>query len=188
MIRPISAAALSAASALALAPLLAAQTAPAAADPNGSIASCFFSLPTNPEPNPQIADEVQDFAQSWLDGLANRAPVAELLNYLNLHSLVLSVPNPASPEPDAACDEAGFRSWYDAAGARYADQRYEILSFEVAGPDDQPVAHASVAWSGKDAQTGQPFSYTTSQAWSLVRGGPHDFVIEAYLVSDLAPA
>ena len=188
MIRPTSAAALFAAAALPLGHMLATQAPPASADPNGSIASCSFSIPSNPQPNPQIADEVRDFAQSWLDGLSNRAPAAEMLSYLNLHSLVMSFPNPSSSEAESVCDEASFRSWYDAVGARYTDQRLAILSFDVGGSDDQPIVHSSMAWSGKDAQTGQPFSYTANQAWSLARGGPHGFVIEAYLVSGLAPA
>ncbi|MGL6234442.1 MAG: hypothetical protein ACRC20_03790 [Segniliparus sp.] len=162
---------------------------PASADPNGSIASCSYSLPKNPEPNPGISDEVRDFAQAWFDGLSNRAPADEMLGFLNLHSLVMSFPGPGpGPDAESVCDEASFREWYDKAGARYADQHHDILSFDVGGTDDLPIVHSSVAWSGKDAQTGQPFSYTLDQAWSLARGGPHGFVIEAYLVSGLAPA
>ena len=182
MIRSILTAAL-------LAALSAVQPLPSAvADPNGSVVSCSATLPAEPQPNPNVADETRDFAQTWFDDLSRHAPTNEMLSYLNLHSLVMSFPDPGAPAPASVCGEASFRQWYDAAGARYTDQRHEILSFDVGGTDDQPIVHLSVAWSGTDSQTGQPFNYTVSQAWSLTRGGPHGFVIEVYLVRDLTPA
>ncbi|EFV14054.2 hypothetical protein [Segniliparus rugosus] len=182
MMRPLFAALLVASA------LPAAQTLPAAADPNGSMVSCSASLPAEPQPNSDVAAEARDFAQTWFDDLSRHASANEMLSYLNLHSLVMSFPDPTSATPASVCDEASFRQWYDAAGARYAGQRYEILSFDAGGTDDQPIVHLSVDWSGTDSQTGQPFHYTVSQAWSLARGGPHGFVIEMYLVRDLAPA
>jgi hypothetical protein len=177
-----------ASAALASAALGLPQPGAAAADPSGNLAECSFTLPPDPPPNPAAADEARDFAQAWLDDLARHAPTAEMLSSLNLHSLVMSFPDPVSSAPASICDEASFRAWYDQLGAQYTDQQYTITSFDVGGTDDRPIAHSSALWSGRDTRSGTPFSYTENQAWSLARGGPRGFVIESLVVSGLAPA
>ncbi|EFV15042.2 hypothetical protein HMPREF9336_00098 [Segniliparus rugosus ATCC BAA-974] len=161
---------------------------PARLAPKADAATCPVEFPEDSEPNPELlTPEIRDFVRDWFLALRNAEPLDEMLTFYSTDKPVISFFNPNDPSRHTACDRAGFQRLRDADVEHHINQSYDVVSLEVSGSAERPVVHVTIIWNADDAKTGEHYTYSDSQIWTLIPGGPHGFRIQSNIMTELHP-